>query len=364
MIKDDGDPSPNPLEPLLRGLSACYGKATGVRNRLYERRIKRVHQLTCPVISVGNIAVGGTGKTPMVIHLAQGLVGQGATPVILSRGYGGSASKEGGMVSNGERVFMTAREAGDEPLMIAGTCKGASVFVGRKRYETGQEAIRSINPDVILLDDGFQHRTLHRDLDLVLLDADRPFGNGFVLPRGPLRESVSGLERADAFILTRSDRTSDAIARFTQQLAVLGINASVLKKPVITCSHQPYVHAMKKSGDGTWESVDAAMALPGRVFAFSGIAHNKDFHKSVDALKAKMIGFVEFSDHHPYTADELDGIVSKARTSGAHAIITTEKDASRLAPDLVLGMDLWVVGVRLAFDSGESVLWDLIRNVR
>jgi len=202
-----GDPRNNLLKPLhvfFSLLSLPYGGAVRARNRLFDSGFLEQQRIGCPVISVGNLTVGGTGKTPMVILLAGMLKDRGLRPAVLSRGYGGKNRADVLVVSDGMRVLAGPDEAGDEPVLIARRLGDVPVLAGPKRVITGRHALEHFSVDAILLDDGFQHRYLHRDLDIVLLDSRQPLGNGFLLPRGPLREPPSALARAGVIAFTRS----------------------------------------------------------------------------------------------------------------------------------------------------------------
>ena len=178
------------------------GGIVAARNRLYDGGLLKQQKLPRPVISVGNLTVGGTGKTPTVIFIAHILKDHGYRPAVLSRGYGGSANAPVNVVSDGNRILMGWREAGDEPILIASAVPGIPVLTGSRRLLTGRAAVETFGADVLILDDAFQHRSLFRDIDMVLLDAARPFGNGFLLPRGPLREPRIPLRRADILLRT------------------------------------------------------------------------------------------------------------------------------------------------------------------
>ncbi|MFN2165764.1 MAG: tetraacyldisaccharide 4'-kinase, partial [Anaerolineae bacterium] len=184
-----GHASPAGLAQVLKVLSLGYGALVRLRSAAYAGSRRR-RRLPVPVISVGNLTVGGTGKTPMIARLAASLLAAGRRPAIVSRGYRGGLEKTGGIVSDGHRLLQDAAAAGDEPFMLAMQLPGVPVAVGRDRYEIGRRVIRALSADVILLDDGFQHLRLARDVDILLMDARRPLGNGHVLPRGPLRVTV------------------------------------------------------------------------------------------------------------------------------------------------------------------------------
>ena len=186
----------HPLELFLRAVSPLYALSVGLRNYLYDKKISPQKRLPCKVISVGNIVVGGTGKTPMVIYLANLLQKKGFRPAVLSRGYMGKSKSPINIVSDGRRIFMKPEDCGDEPVLISQAAKGIPVLTGPKRFLTGQVALEKFGADVLILDDGFQHRQLARDVDIVLLKTQTPFGNGCLLPAGPLRESPRALKRA------------------------------------------------------------------------------------------------------------------------------------------------------------------------
>lgn len=353
LIRDDGEAGPFPLEPCFRGLSRGLAAAAALKNRLYDRGALTIRRLPCPVISIGNITVGGTGKTPMTVFLARHLKERGLLPLILSRGYGGRASEKGGVVSDGRTVLIDASWAGDEPFMMAEALGDVPVVVGKDRGRMGRKALARFSPDVILLDDGFQHRKLHRDLDILLFDASRPFGNGFLLPRGPLREPVTALSRAHLFVLTRSGHPAANIRDFHSRLEALGLPSSVLRTPIITCDHRPVVRGIVQAG----QTHMGPVALPKEtVFAFSGIANNDDVRRSLDALGFNVAGFMAFPDHHPYSRDDRAEISRRASACGAAALVTTDKDAARLGPDTPLLLSLFVVGIDLDFTEYDERL--------
>lgn len=362
LIRDRGQKGPYPLEPILKGLSHAYGKVAGWNNRRFDHKRKKIRALPCPVISVGNITVGGTGKTPMTVYLARGLMQRGLSPLILSRGYGGSASKNGAVVSDGKTVFLKSSEAGDEPFMMAHELPGVPVVVGRNRFEAAMDVLDRFSPDLILLDDGFQHRTLARDLDMLLFDAAKPLGNGFHLPRGPLREPVMGMARAQLFVLTRSRMISEPEESFIQTLRSLDMPDSVLQTPVVVSDHQPVIRRVIKAGARKGQAPPSLQGAdaPHKVFAFSGIAHNQSFRDALPGLGFQVTGFLGFSDHHPYCRRDMDTIIENAQSTPGAILITTDKDASRLTSLLPLPLDLWVVGIDLAILSRENHFWNLV----
>ena len=360
-----GHPPAPLLASLLHGVSIFYGAVQRLRATCYRYRVVPSRALPCKVISVGNITVGGTGKTPMTIHVAAEIKRAGYKVVILSRGYKGRAEKHGGIVSDGRTLYMDAEQAGDEPFMIACRLKGVPVVVGRNRFAAGMLAISKFQPDVIVLDDAFQHLKLKRDIDLVLLDHVRPFGNSHLLPRGVLREPVSSLARSTACILTRCRAGADEAAMSSLakiQMLVPGI-------PVFTSSHVPYGYVVQKGAHNSFEAVtdvflanDLEQVKHRKVFCFSGIARNNDFQHTVKELGFNVTGLLEFSDHHRYTPKDLATILRCAGDAGADRLITTEKDHARIAFKDPLPMELIVVGVKVSFGDREQDFISFIKN--
>jgi tetraacyldisaccharide 4'-kinase len=317
---DDGSSSRyNPVKTILYILSLVYLIIINLRNWLYDNKIIQVVKLPCPVISVGNITVGGTGKTPCVIWLAEMLRENGFKPAILSRGYGGKNSLPVNIVSDGKDILLSSAAAGDEPCLIAQTLKGVPVITGPQRILTGQTAINNFGTDVLICDDAFQHRQIFRDINLLLLDSQRPLGNGHVLPRGSLREPARELHRANAFIVTR-------VAEAAKPGNRIGKLAQEMNMPVFFSSHKP-VDIVQ--GD---YSIQLPLAdLKGKkICAFAGIAKPDSFKKSILAAEAQIISFDIFPDHHRYNKNELNRIHNNFLNSDADLLITTEKDGMRL----------------------------------
>ncbi len=349
------------MDGLLRGAAGLYGGAVNLRGRLYDQGITRSYSLPCNVISVGNITVGGTGKTPMTIFLADRLKQKQIKSVILSRGYGGSASGEGGMVTDGQRMCMDSARSGDEPYLMASLLQGVPVFVGKERLKSALEAYSRFHPDVFILDDGFQHRALVRDVNILLFDADHPFGNGFLLPRGVLREPVSNLERGDLFILTRADRSDRALKHFCECLKRFKVSEKVRKTPVFVCRHKPVIRGIVRPGSVTlepWKSEQSAHAGVG-VFAFSGIAKNADFRNSLSECGFVPKGFLDYPDHHDFSVKDLETVSAMADARGVTLLATTEKDYVRFQGRMDLPYGLVVMGVDIDFhDDDEKMLMD------
>jgi len=352
--------SVSPAASMLYGISIMYGAAQKLRASCYRQKILHSKKLPCRVISVGNITVGGTGKTPMTIYLAQELKQAGYRVAIMSRGYKGGAERQGGIVSDGSSLLMDSERAGDEPFMMACRLKDIPVIVGKSRFEAGRLVVSKFQPDVIVLDDAFQHLQLKRDIDIVLLDHGQPFGNTHLLPRGILREPLTAMTRATACILTRCRDDAEETARSS----IATIKSILPQTPIFKSSYIPYCYTVK-DGDGPALPAGSNFFVPHdlgdiknrKVFGFSGIARNDDFQRSVKTLGFNVTGFLEFSDHHRYTAPDLKTILRTARETGARQLITTEKDYVRLTGKGACPMDLVVVGVRVAFkDDGQGFI--------
>jgi tetraacyldisaccharide 4'-kinase len=357
--------SGSPMSSTLFAMSLLYGAAQKLRAGCYQKNILQPLKLPCKVISIGNITVGGTGKTPMTVYVAQKLQQAGAGVAVISRGYKGGAEKDGGVVSDGKNLLMNSQQAGDEPYLIASRLNNLPVIVGKNRFEAGRLALSKFQPDVIVLDDGFQHLKLQRDLNIVLLDHDHPFGNGHLLPRGILREPLTALTRATACILTRSPNEPNAAA----SVNIEEIRAQLPKIPIFTSSHVPYTYSIKSGDQKPFEEIsdfhapdDMGPIKHKKVFGFSGIARNDDFQRTVKNLGFDPRGFLGFSDHHQYTRDDLEGIIRTAGQAGADCLITTEKDHVRIAHQKPLSMELVVVGVRIDFVSGEKDFISIIQS--
>ena len=288
-----------------------YGGLMRLRATLYKRGLLRSYRAPVPVISVGNLSVGGTGKTPMVDYLVRRLRRDGYCVAVVSRGYGGSGVKGVGVVSAGEGPLLPATVCGDEPFLLARRNPGALFFVAHRRATGVRQAVERYGAEIVLLDDGFQHLAVQRDLDIVLLDARRPLGNGRILPAGNLRESPRALARGGLFVLTR-----------WAQGAPL---APELPGPVLHCRHQLGEELLDLMG-----SVQSLAGLAGkRGVAFAGIADPEAFFADLQGRGLELVTTLGFADHVPYGDGELALLQDAA--AGADYFITTEKDGVKLA---------------------------------
>jgi len=329
-----------------RPLSPLYSFIMTTRSSFYHKGLMKQHRLEVPVVSVGNLVLGGTGKTPLVQYIARLFQQQGRKPAVLSRGYKGSATGSINVVSTPDAVLLEASEAGDEPRLLAEKLPGIPVITGKKRFLTGRFAIDSIGADILILDDGFQHLALQRDLDLVLFSARKALGNGYVLPGGELREPLAGLKRADAFIISNVDAPQkDNVPEFISFL-----KDRFPETPLFTAGYQPenVLHRIDTDKTDTI-SHEAACRIP--LYGFCGIAGPESFKTTLRENSMKLTGFQGFPDHHDYTTSDIRSLLVDARASGAEGLITTEKDWVKLRHLFPREMPLLVQPVQLHFSE-------------
>lgn len=322
-----------PLSLPLALLSVFYG--AGVRLRVRCRG--ESDRLPGFVLSVGNITTGGTGKTPAVVAIAEWARDQGRRVAVLSRGYGGSYPGEVLEVSDGEHVHAGPHEAGDEPCLLASRLPGVPVVLARKRVKAGLHAHRKFHSDFFLLDDGFQHIGLSRDLDLVLLDAKNPFGNGRLLPWGPLREPLSHLKRASAFLITRcaGGRDEEDLSRW--------IERRFPGRPVFRSVHEPQAVRFFENG----ECRPVTFLRGKRVVAFAGVAKPLHFEKTLTEAGALPAAFRAFGDHHRFSDEEIRDLLALKSSTGADLLVTTEKDRERLRGISCPGLAYLTISMKL-----------------
>jgi len=341
------------LPSLLAGTARLYGGVVSLRNRLCDNGIITRRKLPRPVVSVGNITVGGTGKTPMVILLSRMLKEQGMRPAVLSRGYAGRRTKGVSFVSNGRDILLGPEEAGDEPVLIARSCPGVPVIIGKDRYRAGLAAHERFHPDVFILDDAFQHRRLFRHVDLVLIDRERPVGNGYLLPRGPLRESPKGLSRATLIVETAS--AAHRVPAFApDRIRWTG----GWFPPVITAYRRPtgVVHARTGMVQGT-DCLDGK-----RVLVFTGIARPEHFFATVESLGATLVARESFPDHYAFGEQDMRHIRGKAASASADMIVTTEKDGVKLVDFQESFHDMYFLRIAMEIVPDEQILSETIRE--
>ncbi len=313
-----------PLRLLLIPFSWLYAIGIWVRNRFYALGVFGIQTLPCTVISVGNIAVGGTGKTPAVIAIAGHLQGAGLRVAILLRGYKRKAREGITVVSDGEQVYASARESGDEAYMMARCLSGVPIIVGRERYLAGQIALERFNVDVLLLDDAFQHRQLGRDVDILTIPATHPFGNpARLLPAGTLREPPSALQRADIILLTHAD-TPEVSVCATEAVKRLAPDALVLESV-----HQPrHLYPLLREDSGEHQDIEVLKGK--RLLAICGIGNPDAFVGTLTRCSPASVELMAFPDHHVYVETDAQRIDAAFQAAAADLVVTTQKDAQKL----------------------------------
>jgi tetraacyldisaccharide 4'-kinase len=323
------DPVSAGLRLLLWLASLVYGLAVRLRNLAFNRGW-RVQRVSVPVISVGNLTVGGTGKTPCVEFIARFLRQHDFQVALLSRGYG---SEQG---------------CNDEALVLEENLPDVPHLQGRERVALAQIAVDELESQVLLLDDGFQHRWLARDLDIVLIDATDPFGGEHLLPRGLLREPITSLRRADAVLLTRCDQVeADVVIALRDRITRIAPG-----KPLIESVHQPQC-LVNAAGDEM--SLHVLRERP--VFAFCGIGNPSAFQRTLTDLGCQLVDFQIYPDHHAYNRPDVDALRERTRHLPQEAIlITTQKDLVKLRICDLAGRPLWAVRIGLAIHAGQADL--------
>lgn len=328
-----------------------YGVMARLRALLYRWGWFDQRRLPVPVLSVGNLTLGGTGKTPVVILLAERLLGQGKRVAILSRGYRRTSMARYLLVSNGERLLVGPNEAGDEPFLIAQRCPKAIVAVGADRYELGDWVLERFPVDCFILDDGFQHRGLYRDVNLLLIDATDLEGLAGLAPAGRLREPLRSAARATAVMVTRADVPAQAAEVYRKLKASAGWIPAPMQavfRPehlvsVVTDAVQPL----------SWSKGKTAVLC-------SGVGHAGSFRSLVEQLGIRVLDEVVYVDHHAYTSQDVDRLRAKAAELQADLIVTTEKDACKLAALLQPTDNWWAVRLTTDVIVGENRLWWLV----
>src|SRR3989441_1172788 len=307
------------LAPLIP-LSHLYGFAMRARAALYARGLLRQQILPCRVISVGNLTVGGTGKTPVVIALAAALRDRGRMVGVISRGYKRRSGTSILEISDGRTLRGHPEDSGDEPFLIAQRCSGVPVAVGADRPLVGRYLVDRFDLDTLVLDDGFQHLALRRDMDILVLDAGAPFGNGYLLPRGRLREQLSAMERASAVLVTRASQAQ----RLDELKATVPPGAPAV--PIWVTDFTPSA-VMQVGGSAAAEP----SALKGeRVLAVSGIGNPEAFRRLLAAAGAIVVDHCVFPDHHAYSVDGLQRVRSAAEQAGVGRVVKTGEGGGEL----------------------------------
>ncbi|GJL62138.1 MAG: tetraacyldisaccharide 4'-kinase [Nitrospirales bacterium] len=339
---------------LLTVLAIPYGLVIQTRGKLYEKGWLKASRLPRPVISVGNLTVGGTGKTPVVIWLANWLRANGKQVGILSRGYRRKNTADCVLVTNGHECLVRAGEVGDEPFLMAQCCPGAVIAVGNDRYKLGSWVLEQLDVDCFVLDDGFQHISLFRDCNLLLVDALDQRGLTALLPKGRLREPLSAVRRATSILITRTNQTSNSLDVIQSLQSVLGENFSPIHVEFHSVSVVNIKTRQVKAGD--W-------LIGKRAVIFSGIGNASSFSRTVEQMGVNIIKEFEFPDHYPYSVTSLESIRAHAQRHNSDVILTTEKDGVKIGPLLQDGENVWAIRLEIRIEKGEKELLESLQRV-
>lgn len=344
----------HPGQPVRKGLcwiAWLYGLIIRFRLWCYRKGWLTTTRLPCRVVSVGNLTVGGTGKTPIAILLTEWLLAKGKRVAILSRGYKRLSNAPQLLVADGSRILVGPLEAGDEPFLMAQRCPQAIVAVGADRVALGQWVLEQYPVDCIVLDDGFQHRSLHRDIDLVLLDATDAAGLDALLPAGRLREPLTELCRASAVVITRAESRQD-VEMIHSRLRAIGHPyedaVEVVFRPesvmaIVSGARQPIEWCRRK-----------------RAWLVSGIGNSRSFRRSAESMGAEILGETAFGDHHDYHHGDIEKVRANLHATGCEIVLTTEKDGGKLLPLLMPSDPWWMLRLGTEVVRGEERLYRLI----
>jgi tetraacyldisaccharide 4'-kinase len=332
-----------------------YAIVVRLRLLAYNRGYRKSGRLDAVVISVGNITVGGTGKTPMVAAIGQYLLRQGYRLAVLTRGY--KRQSAGRRILNHPQQPQTTNasylEFGDEPLLLARLLPQAPIVIHKNRYDSGKWAIEECGAEVLLLDDGYQHLLVHRDLNLLLLDATNPFGGGEVMPLGRLREPLEELKRADAVLITRANQSfdKDSVLQISQSYCQANTPVFLFSSAIIQFRNLV-----------TGETIDSSTFAGKKAAIMCGIGNPRAFAEDLRQLGLLITSEKFFTDHHAYTQNDIDGVIEAAQKSGAEMIITTEKDAVRLENVQITGMAIYAAVLEMQSEQ-EAEFQQLLLQV-
>jgi len=353
----------------LLGLSQIYKGLVSLRLKLYRNRILRERNLGCLVVSIGNLTVGGTGKTPVVEKFARALQDGGRKVAILSRGYksvkpplwqrlrnrlagGEKELNPPRVVSDGKQLLLDSKTAGDEPYMLAANLKDVIVITDKDRVKSGLHAIREFNVDTLILDDGLQYLRLRHRLDVVLIDRYQPFGNDFMLPRGTLREPPKNLRRASYIFITKCN--GDSNEKLIERIRKYNRTAEIIE-----CTHKP-MHL---------ENIETRQRMPlealkgQEIGALSGIAVPESFESGLERLGARIVVRRRYTDHHRYTEQEIISFINFCIDRAADMIVTTEKDSVRFPRLPRVDVPIYFLRVEIGILSNEESFTDCINRI-
>lgn len=343
-------PKENILKILLFLLSIPYSMAVMVRNIAYEAGILKAKIFKQYVISVGNLTTGGVGKTPITAEIAKTLRLKGMNVAILSRGYGGELSnKNTNVISDGEKIYYDSKQAGDEPYWLAKNTNGSRIITGKNRCKSAKFASENFDVDVFILDDGYQHLQMQRDLDILVIDYLNKFGNEQILPLGPLREPLSEIRRADKIIVVNKKPHIDQEVKDCRAYA--RYLADKYDKQVFVCNmRNAGIFSVMKNEKLPYES---------KIYAFAGIGQPESFFEYLNSSGYNVLGQRVFADHYNYREYDFIKLVATSREIGATAIVTTEKDAVKIQPFLdMMNEEIPLYTLKLAVDIEMDTLLD------
>lgn len=332
---------------ILSVLACCYRLGVTVRNFAYDHGWKRVHRATVPVISLGNLTAGGTGKTPFAAFVARWFCERGVRVCFLSRGYGAQASSPSPPLARGgaSDARLSGAPLNDEARVLAQLCPDVPHLQQADRVAGARRAQSEFGCQLLILDDGFQHRRLARDLDIVLIDATDPWGFSHLLPRGLLREPVSSLKRADLVVLTRVDQVSrEVVQEIRRRIGELRPEATLVE----------VAFPPERLIDAAGKTASLASLRGQSVAVFSGLGNPESFERSVAVLGCPIAGTRRFPDHHDYSADDVRGLETWAAGLGAAAIVTTQKDLVKFQQQKLGLLPLWAVQIGTRIVAGAD----------
>jgi len=332
---------------ILSPLGFIYSILMSIRRTLFEKNIFKSKSLLVPVISIGNISLGGTGKTPVIVWLIKKIIDQGLNPAVISRGYR-SVDSSLTIVSDGKGNVLTSPPASDEAVMLSRLFPNVPIVTGTDRIISGDKVISELNADVVLVDDGFQYLKLRRNFDLLLFHGKNPFGNGRVFPSGFLREPVESSKNADAFLVTGEDKEGGI-----QKVESLNLPVPIFTGELVV----DRIFCPEKKSNIPLEKIKES-----KILAFSGIGNPDSFDHILNKSGFSIVDHLKFSDHTVYNKKYFLRISRKIESLNPEYIITTEKDEVKLG-DLQLGIPMLVLKVEMKFDDPDSLFQIILEKI-
>ena len=329
------------MRQFLLPLSFIFAFIVKIRNLLYDNGLLKILKINIPVISIGNITAGGTGKTPITIFLAEEAKKRGFNPGIVSRGYG-RESKSNCIIHDGIRLLETVDRSGDEPYLMGRLLKDVPIIVSKNRFVGAKSLLEKFDIDLIILDDAFQHRKIYRDLDILLINASEPLHSYKMLPTGQLRESLNGIKRADFLLITKGSISSVPVKV-----------KNLLSNPILVnqdFSIKKY-HPLNNS-DYSNDYLEQCQSIP--VFAFCGIGQGDFFINTLKSLNITLSSYLILKDHVKYTSSVINRIMLRVNKLGIKTLITTEKDVVKLPDKFLSSYNIYILSMKMSF-SDESL---------